>query len=106
MKEFKQNGAVIALLDKPKWVCRLDNGAYGLCKERNAEGVVIGRTVFNLPGHEISSEGTVTYADVDTGAYMLRRMIETEQTLTDFDLANIEAQQEITELELIILEGK
>lgn len=105
MVKFIQNGAMIALIEKPNWVNVLDNGAYGLCEFNNAEGVYIDGTVYNLPGYNISKADEIHFEFVENGKYIMQKNIETEQMLTDLDIANIEAQQAITELELMTLEG-
>ncbi len=105
MIKFKQNNAVIALVEMPNWVCVLDNGTYGLCEYDSAEGVSIDGTVYNLPGHSISTNGEISYELVETGSYIMQKNIDTEQMITDLDIANIEAQQAITELELMTLGG-
>ena len=103
MVQFWKDHEVFALIENPNWVLRRhDNGVYMLCGRSEAEGVSIGSTVYNLPGHNISNNGEVTYEFIETGDYILKR---NEQILTDIDLANIEVQQAITELELMILEG-
>lgn len=105
MVKFTLNGTVLALTEKPNWVHVLDNGCYGLCDRMVAEGVAINGTVYNLPGHSIGTAGEVTFEIIDAGTYIMQKDIETERMLTDLDIANIEAQQAITELELMILEG-
>jgi len=105
MIKFTLNGAALALVETPNWVRILDNGCYGLCDRMAAEGVAINGTVYNLPGYNISAAGEVGFEVVDAGAYIMQKNIETERMLTDLDIANIEAQQAITELELMILEG-
>lgn len=105
MVRFMLNSVPIAFAEKPNWVQKLDNGAYGLCEFGEAEGVAIENAVYSLPGYNISDNGEVTLEMIDTGDYIMRKNIETEQMLTDLDIANIEAQQAITELELMILEG-
>lgn len=105
MVRFTKNGAVIALAENPNWVRRLDNGTYGLCGYEDAEGVAIHGTVYNLPGHDISENGVVSFQAYEIGDYIMEKDIETEQMITDLDIANIEAQQAITDLELMILGG-
>lgn len=105
MVKFYKNGMIFAVVDEPRWVHLQKNGCYGLCEKKDAQGVVINGDVYNLPGHEISESGEVGFEVIDGGVYMVERFIETEQMLTDLDIANIEAQQAITDLELMILEG-
>lgn len=100
-----QNSAVIALVEMPDWVCVLENGTFGLCEFDAAQGVSIAGVVYNLPGQSIGAESEVNFEFVENGAYIMQKNIETEQMLTDLDIANIEAQQAITELELMILGG-
>lgn len=105
MVKFYKNGMLFAVADEPRWVRLQKNGCYGLCEKSNAEGVAIDGTVYNLPGHAISENDEIGFEVVDGGVYMAERFIETEQMMTDLDIANIEAQQAITDLELMILEG-
>ena len=105
MVEFTLNNTILALVEIPNWVNVLDNGTYGLCKYEEATGVAINGVVYNLPGHNISENGEVSFNIIETGTYIMQKNIETEQAITELDLANIEAQQSITELELMILGG-
>lgn len=105
MVKFTQNGIVIALAEVPNWVRVMENGAYGLCRYEDAEGVVIDGKVYSLPGYEISEHGEITIEMAETGAYVFNTDTEIGRALTEQELNNIAAQQEITELELMILEG-
>lgn len=105
MVKFTQNGMMFALIENPDWVFKQENGTYGLCTQIEAQGVAIDGTVYNLPGHSISDAGEVVFDIIESGTYIMKKNIETEQMITEQDIANIETQQAITELELMILGG-
>lgn len=105
MIKFRHNGVTIALAEHPVWVKLLDNGAYGLCSYEDAQGVAINGTVYNMPGQSISENGEVTYEISEMSAYIFETGLATGQALTQLELNNVAAQQEITELELTIMEG-
>lgn len=90
MVRFTVNGIVIALVQDPVWVNLLNNGTYGLCTYDDAQGVVLNGVVYNMPGHNIAPTEEIEYEIIESGTYIMQKDIETEQMLTDLDIANIE----------------
>ena len=72
MIQFLVNGATVAYEDAPVWVYLGENGAYALCSREDAQGVVLGGKVYNLPGETISENGEVEMKLVRSGDLMLR----------------------------------
>ena len=76
----------------------LDNGYYGLCDEKEAQGVVINGEPFHLEGREeLAGLETVTVTEINGNYYM--KKLEDENKILQADR---EKQQEILD---IITEG-
>nr|DAG62594.1 MAG TPA: hypothetical protein [Caudoviricetes sp.] len=101
MIRFLKDGALIALSEQPTWVCLLENGTYGLCSREEAQGVVIGGTVYNIDGNVISQNGDVAYNEVSNGEFMMQQdkiaaqnaaNLDYLSMMTGFDLPTAGAQ--------------
>lgn len=105
---IKTDGTELGAVDSVLYIRTGSSGDYAPTTREKATGVAYNGTVYNLVGHnEIPDAETVVVSATDTGDYMTPLSVNarTEQGITDLDIANIEAQQMITELDLRILEG-
>ena len=76
------------------------NGAYNLCDETEATGIVYDGQRYNINGYdEVDGVGDAVVGHVGAGEVMASQRIEMEQTITDLQLENIELQQRIAALE-------
>jgi hypothetical protein len=61
---------VLATVTNPVWVKKQDNGSYGLCSEREAQGVVIDGTVYHVEGRdELDGTESVIVTEISEIAY-------------------------------------
>lgn len=105
---IKIDGTELGITDSVNYIKIGASGDFAFAPEEDAIGVAFNSVAYNLVGHtEIADAETVVVSSVDGGAYMtpMSKTVEAEQMITDLDIANIEAQQAITELELMILGG-
>lgn len=105
---IKIDGTELGVTDSVKYIKIGASGDFAFASEKDAIGVAFNSVAYNLVGHtEIADAETVVVSSVDGGEYMtpMSKTVEAEQMITDLDIANIEAQQAITELELMILGG-
>lgn len=71
MYQILKNGQTIGYAEKPNYICRLDNGSWGLCTEREAEAIAFDEAVYPLQGKaEIDGAQTVLVTEVDRGRLM------------------------------------
>ena len=76
------------------------NGAYNLCDEAEATGIVYDGRRYNLTdANEVDSDDRAVVAHVDVTDVLAAQRVEIEQTITDLQLENIELQQRVTALE-------
>lgn len=97
----------LGVVEKVNYIRIAENGCFTPASQVNAIGVAYKSKPYNLVGHsDIEGADTVVVSAIDTGDYMTPLSVNarTEQGITDLDIANIEAQQMITELDLKILE--
>ena len=103
------DGTELGMTDSVLYIKIGNSGSFTPCSVDEAIGVAFNSEPYNLIGHnEIDGADTVVVSAVDGGAQVVELFAthtETEQMLTELDIANIEAQQAITDLELMILEG-
>lgn len=60
----------MATVTNPVWVRKQDNGSYGLCSEREAQGVVIEGTVYHVEGRdELDGTESVIVTEISEIAY-------------------------------------
>lgn len=72
----------------------LDNGYYGLCNEREAQGVVINGKPFHLEGREpLEGLETVTFTEVN-GNYYMKKLEDENKFLQE----RKEEQQELLDI--------
>lgn len=106
---IKLDGTELGMTDSVLYIKVSNSGSFTPCPVDEAIGVAFNSEPYNLIGHnEIDGADTVVVSAVDGGAQVVELFAthtETEQMLTELDIANIEAQQAITDLELMILEG-
>lgn len=50
MLQIIKNCVVIATVNNPTYVCKMDNGCFALCSEAEAQGVVVEGEVFHIAG--------------------------------------------------------
>lgn len=105
---IKIDGTELGITDSVNYIKIGSSGSFASATEKDAVGVAFDSVAYNLVGHhKIEGAETVVVSSVDGGVYMtpMSKTVEAEQMITDLDIANIEAQQAITELELMILGG-
>lgn len=106
---IKVDGMEIGITDRVNYIKMGTAECYVLTSHEEAVGISFQNKPYNLIGHnEIEGADTVIISEFDGGMELeslSRKHIGAEQMITDLDIANIEAQQAITELELMILEG-
>ena len=70
MYKVMKDGSLFAMIGTPVWVLKQSNGSFGLCSEKEAEGMVIEGTVYHVDGFpEIEGAETVSVVRVDSGIY-------------------------------------
>lgn len=94
MYEIRKNSKVIALVETPTFVYRLDNGDFGLTNAEHATGVAVNGEILDI--------GEVTLNRVDGGAILA------DQTAVqnDLDALTVDHELRIMDLELGISEGE
>lgn len=105
---IKIDGTELGVTDSVNYIKIGASGDFTTAAEADAIGVAFNSTPYNLMWYsDIEGAETVIVSKVDGGVYMtpMSKTVEAEQMITDLDIANIEAQQAITELELMILGG-
>lgn len=82
MYVFKRNGQEVAAQEWPVWVQLQENGCYGLCNAADAQGVVLGGTVYSL-SNRTPMEGTEEVAAevVESVPYLREKMDTLESRL-------------------------
>lgn len=76
------------------------NGAYNLCDEAEATGIVYDGKRYNLTDtNDVDGDGMAVVAHVDIADVLEKQRVGLEQTITDLQLDNIELQQRVTALE-------
>lgn len=103
------DGIEVGITETLRYIKVHENGSFVQATDDEAVGIAFKSTPYNLIGHdEIEGADTVIISEFDGGIELeslSQKHIGAEQMITDLDIANIEAQQAITELELMMLEG-
>ena len=99
------NGESLGVTDSVNYIKIGASGDFANASAADAIGVAFQNIPYNLRGHSaIADAETVIVSEIDSASFIAQKVIESEQAITDLDIANIEAQQGITELDLKILE--
>ena len=102
MYKIIKDGALVAQTEAPNYVRRQENGHFGLCEERDAQGIVHNGTVYHLHGREaLEGQETVVLGEFDAGA----EMENTRTAVEDADAMNVDQEYRLTLLELGISEA-
>ena len=68
-KIFKDN-ALLTMVGTPAWVVKQENGAFALCQEADAQGIVVEGTVYHIQGKpEIENAESIVMEPCDDGLY-------------------------------------
>ena len=96
MYVFKKDGQEVAAQEWPVWVRLLENGCYGLCDAADAQGVVLGGTVYSL-SNRTPMEGTEEVAaEIVESVPYLREKVETLE-------GQLAVQTAATEIAFVVL---
>ena len=96
MYVFKKDGQEVAAQEWPVWVRLLGNGCYGLCDAADAQGVVLGGTVYSL-SNRTPMEGTEEVAaEIVESVPYLREKVETLE-------GQLAVQTAATEIAFVVL---
>lgn len=121
MYTFTRNGFSWTL-SNPLWVKLQSNGVQVLCKETEAQGVVLDGVTYHIVGRPVLYAPDVFMSTIGAEVYFVPKapdfeqaqqeitdkdisLIELGQIATEQELRLIEQGQAITDLELMILEG-
>lgn len=106
---IKIDGTELGITDSVNYIKIGASGSYTPSARQDAIGVAFCSIPYNLIGYdEIEGAETVVVAAVDGGAEIVdlnAKNIEAEQMLTDLYLDGVQAQQDITEIQLQLLGG-
>lgn len=86
MFKIIQDGAVIAMTERPTHIKLLDNGCFGLCKEAEAQGIAHNGTPYHLLGRpELPGAETVMLEETDGGG----AIVEMQTAIDDLTVATL-----------------
>lgn len=101
MYKIIKDGAMVAQTEAPNYVRLQKNGCFGLCEERDAQGIVHNGIVYHLHGREaLEGKETVVLEKFDAGT----EMEHTRTAVEDADAMNVDQEYRLTLLELGISE--
>ena len=109
MFKIINDGKTLALVEKPKWVKLQKNGCFALCSQKDASGIAIDGEVYHIVGRdELPGKQDVSVVEVDGGGIvssLADDLVSAQQDITDRELEAIDLGQQVTDLELMVLEG-
>lgn len=96
MYKIIKDGAVIVTVNTPTWVKLQDNSYFGLCSEKEAQGIVVDGNVYSISGKtELDGKEAVILCNVSEISYQLELKKENSMTANyvvdlDFRLSMVE----------------
>lgn len=66
-----KGGAVIGIVEKPRFIKKTEDGVFVETSEGDAQGIALNSTPYNLPGGEMEGLETVDINEVNGGEYIM-----------------------------------
>ena len=88
MYQIIKHGAVLALTEKPIYICLHEEGFYALCTEADAQGIAVSGHAYSLHGRSpMDGCETVQLIELDAGGILAQTQADTDATLLMVQLA-------------------
>lgn len=94
MYQIVKDGTIFGLIERPTYVQRLPNGAYGLCGEAEATGIAYAGAVYHLDDRPRTGDTeTILLIEVDGGelTYAQLQEITATKTATEDAICELDA---------------
>lgn len=99
MYRLVKDDATLTTLSSPVWVKLQSNGAFALCAEAEAQGVVLNGEVYHISGTDaLEGKETVVVSEISETAYLTEQLAAQESI-------QIQNQIALAELSILIATG-